>query len=379
MAEVYVAVRDGRPAPCVLKRMRMGVGNIQVIAKRFIREAQVASLLDHPHIAKVFEASVEEGALCMAIELIRGHDLAAIMYELSRRGVRVPFGIGIAIVLRVLDALYYAHSFTDEHGRSLEIVHRDVGPRNVMLGYDGSVKIIDFGLAKAGFGHALTASGVLLGTPRYMAPEQARGEEVDARADVYAVAVTLYELLTGRAVVADTEPMEALKTVLESKVKPLVQVEPRAPKDLTPVLERALAKDRRRRHLTARELRDEIIRGAREVRIAGEPELAAFMSEHFPDPERGSLPEKIVPIPAAHSDAETVVHSAAADPDPSPSGETVTAQKPPRHRSIDLSIPPPRPRARADRSNVWRALAYVLAVVAIVMMGIVAYLIEVGS
>src|SRR5688572_23504733 len=314
MAQVYVARKDGRSDTCVLKRMRMGVGNNPVIAQRFIREAQVASLLDHPHIAKVFEASIEEDSMCMAVELIRGHDLAAIMYELSRRKVKIPYGISVAIVLRVLDALHYAHSFADEHGRNLEIVHRDVGPRNVMIGFEGSVKIIDFGLAKAGFGETLTASGVLLGTPRYMAPEQARGEDVDARADVYAVAVTLFELFTGKAVVSDHEPIDALRTVLETKVPPLYEIEPKAPRELTPVLEKALQKDRKKRHANARELRDEIIRASTKIRIASEPEIAAFMREHFPDPDRAisSLANVAKNLaPAASPDADTVVVAAA--------------------------------------------------------------------
>jgi eukaryotic-like serine/threonine-protein kinase len=387
MAQVYVARKDGRTDICVLKRMRMGLGNNPVVAQRFIREAQVAALLDHPHIAKVFEASVEGESLCMAVEFIRGHDLAAIMYELSRRGVRVPFGIGVAISIRVLDALFYAHGFADEHGRNLEIVHRDIGPRNVMIGFDGTVKIIDFGLAKAGFGHSLTASGVLLGTPRYMAPEQARGEEVDARADVYAVALTLYELITGRAVVTDTEPVDALRTVLESKIPPLSQAEPRAPKELSVVLEKALAKERKKRHSNARELRDEVIRAAgKSLRIASEEEIAAFMIAHFPDPDAaisslGKIAREIADNePAASSDAETVV-VAAADPFLPPSGETLTVQDVPvpPHQSIDLAIPPPRPRGSARRSRMWRSLAYVLAVVAIVMMGLVAYQVAAGS
>jgi serine/threonine-protein kinase len=381
MAQVYVARKDGRSDTCVLKRMRMGVGTNPVIAQRFIREAQVASLLDHPHIAKVFEASIEEESLCMAVELVSGMDLAAIMYELSRRKVRIPYGVSVAIVLRVLDALHYAHNFADEHGRNLEIVHRDIGPRNVMIGFDGKVKIIDFGLAKAGFGQALTASGVLLGTPRYMAPEQARGEEVDARADVYAVAVTLFELLTGKAVVADHEPIDALRTVLEMKVPPLSEVEPRAPRDLTPVLERALTKDRKKRHANARELRDEIIRASTKIRIASEPEIATFMTENFPDPARAisnlaQVAKELHDEPAASSDAETIVVTAEDPLSMAPTTDLPAAQEAPQHQSIDLAIPPPRVHRS---SKTWRTIAYVLAVVAIVMMGLVAYQIAAGS
>lgn len=373
MAEVFVARRDGLEGPCVLKRMRVGIGENKVITHRFIREAQVASRLFHPHIARVFEASVEDGALCMAVELVRGHDLAAIMYELSGRKVRVPMGIGVGIVLRVLKGLDYAHTFRDEAGQHLEIVHRDAGPRNVMIGYEGEVKIIDFGLAKAGFGQMLTASGVLLGTPRYMAPEQARGEVVDARADVYAAGVTLFELLTGRALVKDVEPMDALQTVLRMTPPRLSDVEPKAPRELTPVLARALEKDRRERYATARAFEQDLLRAAASrVEIATDREIAAFMKQHFPDRDRaiselGAMAKEIAQdMPSIGSDAETVVY----DPE-APTEEKIAAH----HESIDLSIPKPRARVRrAPRTSAfWKAAAYVLAFVAIVMVGIVAY------
>lgn len=372
MAEVFVARRDGMESPFVLKRMRVGIGENQVITQRFIREAQVASLLDHPHIARVFEASVEDGALCMAVELVRGHDLAAIMYELAKRKVRIPIGIGLGIVVRILDGLDYAHSFRDEDGRHLEIVHRDAGPRNVMIGYEGEVKLIDFGLAKAGFGHMLTASGVLLGTPRYMAPEQARGEVVDARADIYSAAVTLFELLTGRALVKDPEPMDALRTVLTMTPPRLSDVEPRAPRELSPVLARALEKNRRDRHPTARALRKDILRAARSVEIATDREIAAFMLQHFPDRDRaiselGAIANRLGGDPPSYvSDAETVV----VDPE-APTEQRVAA----RHESIDLSLPKRRVRVRKSSRTglVWRVAAYVLAFVAIIMVGIVAY------
>jgi serine/threonine-protein kinase len=384
MAEVFVARRDDLPVDVVLKQMRAGVGDNKVVAHRFIREAQVASLLDHPHIAKVYEASVEEGALCMAVEYVRGFDLSAIMYELSKRRTRIPAGIGLGIVTRVLSGLDHAHSFTDERGRPLEIVHRDAGPRNVMIGFEGEVKIIDFGLAKAGFGHMLTASGVLLGTPRYMAPEQARGEVVDARADVYAAGVTLYELLTGRALVTDTEPIAALRTVLEVEPRPLSELEPTLPKGLTPVLARALEKDRDRRYPTASALRADILDAAKRIPIATDREIAEFMQGHFPDRERivSQLEAMARRMTAADTSAGSSGETVVVDPDGptedtplrADADATPTADEVPvRHQKIDLAIPGPRVRVRIVRQDLWKVLAYVLAVVAIVMVGIVAY------
>lgn len=255
MADIHVARRQGADHPCVLKRLRLSMLKHEIALKRFVREAAVASQLNHRYIARVLDAGTEDDVFYIAMEYIQGQTASALFEALRKRGKRLPFTMAVGIVLRVLEGLEYAHTLQDAEGESLNIVHRDLSPRNIMIDYEGQTKIIDFGLVKANATETLTRSGVLLGTPRYMSPEQACGERTDLRTDIYALSVVLYELVSGHPVVKANNPVEALRQVVERTPTSLSEVAPEVPPALAAVISKGMEKERGARWSSAREYR----------------------------------------------------------------------------------------------------------------------------
>lgn len=268
MAEIFLAQKHGSPDVCVVKQLHAHLAKDtgpsgQVVGARFLREAQVAALLDHPHIAKLTDARREDsGAFYLAMEFIAGQDVETMMFRLMEQRKMLPPELSVTVTLDVLEGLHYAHEKRSPDGRPLEIVHRDLSPRNVMLTYEGRVKIIDFGLARTNLGDFRTAPGMVLGTMRYMSPEQAVAEPVDRRSDIYSWSVVLYEMLSGRPLVMGANATEVLHHVVTQMPPPLSSLNPTLPKALDAVLERGLAKNRNERYDTADELRQALIEAA---------------------------------------------------------------------------------------------------------------------
>ncbi|MCC7075199.1 MAG: serine/threonine protein kinase [Deltaproteobacteria bacterium] len=197
MGEVYLAKSGGLRGyekHCVVKTLRADTAADNEYVQRFSEEARVVVQLAHRNICAVFDVGRAEGRLYLAMEHIVGRDLRSVAHH-----ERLPIAIAIHVVSEVLEALDYAHRFVDATtGQALGLVHRDVSPHNVLLGVEGDVKLIDFGIATSVRQGPLTARGDVLGKLTYMAPEHARGDEVDGRADQFSAAVTLIELLTGQ-------------------------------------------------------------------------------------------------------------------------------------------------------------------------------------
>jgi serine/threonine protein kinase len=282
-AEVFIAQRAGDSKLCVLKRLQTRLEGHPTAPRRLYREAHLASFLRHPHIAEIIGASVEDGRFVMAFEFVAGQTIEALMQMTAARGRRVPLDLCIGIAFAMLDALDYAHDLTDPDGRPLEIVHRDLSPRNVLIGYDGVVKVIDFGIARGNVDEFRTEPGVVVGTLRYLSPEQALTLEVDRRSDLYTIAVLLFELMTGRPLVPDESPIEVLRYVVNEPAPYLSEVEASIPRALDPIFARALAKDRELRFPNARALKDAIARIPNLPRPAGAVRLGQLVRELFPE------------------------------------------------------------------------------------------------
>ncbi|MCK6552642.1 serine/threonine protein kinase, partial [Myxococcota bacterium] len=231
MARVFLAQRDGATDVCVLKRLHVALEGHPIALKRFQREAHIASLLHHPAIARVVDAGLERGSFHLALEYVAGETLEAVASRAIARWGAVPLALTLAVASAVLDALAYAHTLTEE-GRPLRIVHRDLSPRNVMLTYDGDVKVIDFGIARGDVDELKTEPGVLMGTPYYMSPEQAMTAPVDHRSDLYTIAAVLFELLTGRRLVTASGRAQVLLAVATEPAPPPSSLTTRAPKRL---------------------------------------------------------------------------------------------------------------------------------------------------
>lgn len=293
MAEVWKAKMRG-PAgferTLVVKRILAHLlEEDPAMVEMFLSEARLSARLNHSNIVQVYELGEVEGEYFIAMEYVRGRDLVALLRELAPTG-QVPPGVGAYIGREVCRALGYAHALSDDSGAPLRLIHRDVSPSNVMLGYDGSVKLLDFGIAKAlGQAGEKTQTGLLKGKFSYMAPEQVEGQEIDHRSDLFAAGIVLYECLTASRLFKGASDLQTIALVREARVAPPSERNPEIPPELDRICMKALAKNPNERYQTcdqmAREL-DEVVHTLK----WGPERLAEFLAMIFPE-EQSSLGE----------------------------------------------------------------------------------------
>jgi tetratricopeptide (TPR) repeat protein/tRNA A-37 threonylcarbamoyl transferase component Bud32 len=255
MAEVFLAKTTGAEGiekVLVVKRVLPQFARNEHFLTMFVDEAKVATRLNHPNIVQVYAFERVEGEFLLAMEFVDGVDLGRLSAAAKRLGERLPYGLSAYIMHEVTKGLDYAHKRKDSHGDSMDIVHRDVSPQNVLLGYDGIVKVADFGIAKAKL--VSEDDGVIKGKFSYMSPEQAKGQPVDRRSDVYSLGVLLAELLMGRPMFPGLQGMEALEPAREGRVTFPQDVDPDVPDALDRIVRRALHPDPEQRFQTARSL-----------------------------------------------------------------------------------------------------------------------------
>ena len=204
MAEVFLAVRHGHGGftkLVVIKRLRADLymsPDGPHYRQLLLDEANLAARLHHPNIVQTHEVHDDAGAPYLVMEYLDGQPLTQVVTAALRAGLRVPVRLALHVVAEVLAGLEHAHALCDYDGAPLAVVHRDVSPHNVFWTYAGDVKLMDFGVARSALGASLTVAGTVKGKLGYMAPEQARGEALDHRADLFAAGIVLWELLAGR-------------------------------------------------------------------------------------------------------------------------------------------------------------------------------------
>jgi len=256
MAEVFLAKKlgaEGTHKVLVLKRILPAHGGSRRFRAMFIEEARLAARLNHPNVVQVYEfQDFGDQGLLLAMEYVEGCDLGQLMTSAKSRGSRIGPWIGAWIVAEAAKGLHYAHDKKDEAGQPLDIVHRDVSPQNILLSFEGAVKIADFGIASARL--FAEEQGVLKGKFGYMSPEQARGETVDRRGDIYSLAVILWEMLVGRPIHGGLGGEALLDIVRSGIVEPPSTYAPDIPGELEAIVLRALAEPREHRYGTAREM-----------------------------------------------------------------------------------------------------------------------------
>ena len=304
MAQVHLAVRDGAESTCVLKRLRVEMSDKEVTSKRFEREANLVAQLSHPNIAQVIDAGREGAVFYIAMEYIAGKDVEALMHHLMDRGRMLPYVASVHIALQTLKALAYAHQATDPAGEALDLVHRDLSPRNIMIGYDGAVKVIDFGLARGKIDDFKTAPGMLMGTLRYISPEQALAIPADARSDLYTLSVLLWEMLCGRFLVEGQETTQILQQVVH-EVPPLVsEINPNLPREFDLVLAKGLAKEVDDRFSSAQAYYDALKQAAGELNKLDPKNLGLFTRQLFPEDFEDTQEHLQNPRPISHESHE---------------------------------------------------------------------------
>lgn len=286
MAEVWLARQtgiEGFHKNLVVKRILPHLAEDREFVEMFRNEALIAARFNHPNIAQVYEFGEANGTYYIAMEFIHGEDLGRVMRKAASTGQWVARPLAIRIVAAACEGLHYAHSRTDDAGRPLRVVHRDISPQNILISFDGSVKLVDFGIAKAADQASLTKSGAIKGKFAYMAPEQAAGKPLDGRADIFAIGLVLYELLTGvRPLKRDSE-LATLQAAMECAIAAPSQVAD-VPEEMDPVVMRAIAKNSDDRYRDARQFQmalEEILVGQRWV--AGSVQISELMETLFAD------------------------------------------------------------------------------------------------
>jgi serine/threonine protein kinase len=260
MADVYkgrVSGPQGFERTFVVKRILPHLSEDSTFIKMFVEEAKLSARLAHPNIVQIFELGAVEGEYFISMEYIRGRDLSETMRAIWKT-MGPPRPELVAYIGReACRALNYAHSLADERGRPLGMIHRDVSPSNIMMSYEGAVKLLDFGIAKAlGEAPETTKSGTMKGKYAYMAPEQTEGDDVDHRIDIFSCGIVLHEVLTGRRLFKGQNDVLTIERVRRCDVPPPSQQNPMVPPELDAIILRALARDRDQRWATAADMAD---------------------------------------------------------------------------------------------------------------------------
>lgn len=262
MADIFLAKTGGIAGfekHLALKMIRENHSDDPAFVEMLVNEAKIAVRLSHSNIVQVFDLGRIDDRYYLAMEFVDGLDLHALLVETSEAGKFIPFETVAFIIQETCAGLFYAHERDDETGEPLRIVHRDVSPHNVLLSYTGDVKVTDFGIAKANVQREDTQLGVLKGKFSYMSPEQARGEPLDARSDLFSLGIVLYEMLTGQMLFRETEPLLVLNQVRAADIAPPSRIRREIPQPLEDVVMKALSRDRRDRFEHAEEMRRELV------------------------------------------------------------------------------------------------------------------------
>jgi serine/threonine-protein kinase len=264
MAQVFLALVSG-PAGfnklVVIKQIRQQFAEDPEFLSMFLDEARLAARLNHPNVVQTNEVGEDDGRYFISMEYLEGQPLNRVLNRLGERakeGERLSQRSMLLILVDALAGLHHAHELCDFDGRRLEVVHRDMSPHNIFVTYAGQVKVVDFGIAKALSSSSETRTGVLKGKIGYMAPEQAMGEKVDRRADIFSCGMILWEMLTGRRMFKGQPDVAVLQKIVNGDLPSPRTVAPDVPARLEEICMKALARDREKRFATAAEMAGEI-------------------------------------------------------------------------------------------------------------------------
>lgn len=261
MADVFLSVARGQMGfnkLAVVKRLRAGLAEDPAFRQMFLDEARLAARLSHPNVVHTYEVGEQDGVYFIAMEYLEGQSLNKVVKEAARKDVRLDPAISARIVADALAGLGHAHDLRDYDGKPLGIIHRDVSPHNIFVTYDGHTKLVDFGVAKAKLSSTETEVGVLKGKISYMSPEQAMGAPLDGRADLFAMGIVLWELLTQQRLMGGDNAANTLHRLINEPIPPISQMVSDVDPRLERICERALEKDPARRWPNASAMKEEL-------------------------------------------------------------------------------------------------------------------------
>lgn len=257
MAEIFLGFARTGPfvgRPVVLKRILSEQREDPSALQMLIDEAKLTATLSHPNVAQVMDLEVHEEDVLLVIEFIAGANMEEVVEAYTQRNEPVPLGFALATVREAAQGLAHAHGHKNSKGEPVPIIHRDVTPRNVMVDFEGAIKMLDFGIARAKGSERRTQVGMVRGTTAYMSPEQAIGKELDPRTDIFSLGIIFHELLTGQRLFYKGNPAQEMAAVYEGEIPLPSKVNRRVPKTLDNVVMRALERKPEKRYQSALEL-----------------------------------------------------------------------------------------------------------------------------
>lgn len=261
MAEIFLARQDGlegfQKTICI-KRIRPHLSSQPNFVRMFLNEAKLAAQLNHPNIVQIYDLGKINESYFIAMEYISGRDMSRIIPKADKKGIQFPMVYSLRIASNALEGLYYAHAKTDAYGNPLHIVHRDITPENILVGFNGTVKIVDFGIAKANTQLEQTRAGEIKGKLSYMSPEQAMGHQLDQRSDIFSLGAVLYEWITGYKLFTGENEMAILKSIIDGKIYPPSYFNESVPEPVEKILMKSLEKDREKRYQSAWDMQFDI-------------------------------------------------------------------------------------------------------------------------
>ena len=310
MARVLLCAREG-PANIqklvVVKEIREELANDAEFVTMFMDEARVATRMSHPNLVTTFDVGAEGQHYFMVMEYLEGQPMHAFLGRVKRK---VPLAAHLRILTRVLSGLHYAHDLRGFDGSPMSIVHRDVSPQNTILCYDGQVKLVDFGIAKAAGAVSRTTAGMFKGKLGYVAPEQVAGGDIDRRADVFSVGVMLWEALVGRRLTYGENEAAVLHKRTTGTQARVLEARPEADAELAAICDRAMDLDPQKRFATAAEMRDAIDARMEALGIrATETDIGKLVTEAFVEERKGihAIIDRQLSLPArSAADASAV-------------------------------------------------------------------------
>jgi len=334
----------------VIKRLLPHVAEDEEFREMFFEEARIAARLNHPNLIQIFDLGQDGSSCFLAMEYVAGDDLRRLDRHARAQGQPIPQGIACRIIADAAAGLDYAHKALNAQGQPLGLVHRDVSPQNILIGFDGAVKLIDFGVVKALDRLQQTMTGILKGKYPYMSPEQASGEDVDRRSDVFSLGIIFWELLARSRLFKGSSDMSTIRLVRECHVRPPSSMNPEVAPELDGLILRALAKDPQSRYPDASALQlgiEEFI--LRKQLPASSAHLVAYMGNLYgdritrePDLSADDLLSSLEELDTGESNS-----SKASSTTPRPNST------PPRGRRAQEGTVRLDPRSQRARSNRW--------------------------
>jgi len=283
MADLFLSDylrQDGFRRTVAVKKILPHLAENQDFIKMFIREARLAALLQHPNIVQIIDFGKIQNVYLIAMEYIDGKNLAEIMVHVKEG---LPVDLSVFVIMKICTGLQYSHDKTDDKsGNPLHIVHRDISPQNILISFLGEVKITDFGISKARSEPSMTQAGVIKGKLSYLSPEQALGRVADHQADIYALGLVFYEILSYKKIYRFDNHIEAIRSIPKVNIPPLISLNPGIPDELNRIVMKCLEKDKKLRYQSAQEIHDDLMSLRNKLNISYDASnLSDFMRKNF--------------------------------------------------------------------------------------------------